>query len=136
MQHIPLTKEALADHEAAHFADLVSAALTKMAILHEHSIAYAEAFCEFRESLEYLQTAFRRTTQSNQNPISLENFDISDMDAFAKSNEYLSTFLPWLRRVKKDIADANHCSAKFEQALLQFQDVCDGIVTVSWNRRP
>lgn len=131
MQHIPLTKEALGDHAAAHFADLVSAALTKMAISHEQSIAYAEALCEFRESLEYVQTAWRRRNQSKKNPISLENFDISDMDAFVKSNEYVSTFLPWLSRVKKDLADTEHCVAKFAQALHQVKDACNGMVTVS-----
>jgi hypothetical protein len=82
MQHIPLTKKAPADHAAAQFADLVSATLTKMAILHDHSIAYSEAFYEFRESLEYIGAALRRTTQKKKIPIPLENFDISDMDAF------------------------------------------------------
>jgi TPR repeat protein len=131
MQHILLTEKALADHAAAHFTDLVSAALTKMAIFHEHSTANAEAFYEFRKSLEYLGAALRRSSESKIFPISLENFDISNMDAFVKSNEFVSTFLPWLRRVQKDHADTKHCLANFVQAMGQFQDVCHGLVRVS-----
>jgi hypothetical protein len=132
MQHIPLTKEALADHAAAHFADFVSAVLTKMAILNEHSISFAESLYEFHESMECVQTAWRRVTQSKTNPISLENFDISDMDAFVKSNEFVCTFLPWLRRVKKDIPlydDIELEMEKFAQAMLQVRDAQGGLVT-------
>ncbi len=47
MQHIPLKEKALRDHAAAHFTDLFSSALTKMAILHEIRFEYEYSLFDF-----------------------------------------------------------------------------------------
>ena len=126
VQRISLTKEALADHAAAHLADLISAALTKMAMLHERNVVFAEALYEFQESFEYFRTVFSRATESLPDlPL-----DLSDTDAFVKSNEYVSAFLPWLRRFKKDYSVAKDCLVKFKEAQGQFMGACVEMNTV------
>jgi len=67
-----------------------------MAMLHERNVVFAEALYEFQESFEYFRTVFSRATESLPDlPL-----DLSDTDAFVKSNEYAKVQIQMSKNVQ------------------------------------
>jgi hypothetical protein len=131
--HLPLTKETLAAHAAVHFADSVSASLTKMASFHEQTVLFAEALYQYQIAIESFKCNVE-ALQSNRVPISISHLlspeSISDMGGFLKSNDFYSIFLPWSRRTLKNHADAKLTLADFEEAYGQLMEACARIKDV------